>query len=69
MSAGEESCDIYLQDCSYPDSKVQGANMGPTWGRQDPGGSHVGPMNIAIWVGLRPANERRHYKLTPSLIG
>ena len=23
--------------------------MGPTWGRQDPGGSHVGPMNLAIW--------------------
>ena len=20
------------------------------WGRQDPGGPHVGPMNIAIWV-------------------
>ena len=34
----------------YPDNKVQGANMGPTWGRQDPGGPHVGPMNIAIWV-------------------
>ena len=24
--------------------------MGPTWGRQDPGGPHVGPMNLAIWV-------------------
>ena len=24
--------------------------MGPTWGRQDPGGPHVGPMNPAIWV-------------------
>ena len=22
--------------------------MGPTWGRQDLGGSHVGPMNLAI---------------------
>ena len=22
--------------------------MGPIWGRQDPGGPHVGPMNIAI---------------------
>ena len=32
-----------------PDSKVQGANMGPIWGRQDPGGPHVGPMNFAIW--------------------
>ena len=34
----------------YPDNKVHGANMGPIWGRQDPGGSHVGPMNFAIWI-------------------
>ena len=32
-----------------PDSKVHGANMGPLWGRQDPGGPHVGPTNSAIW--------------------
>ena len=32
-----------------PDSKVHGANMGPIWGRQDPGGPHVGPMNLALW--------------------
>ena len=31
------------------DNKVHGANMGPAWGRQDPGGPHVGPMNFAIW--------------------
>ena len=36
----------------YPDSKVHGANMGPIWGRQDPGGPHVGPINFAIWVCL-----------------
>ena len=23
--------------------------MGPIWGRQDPGGPHVGPMNFPIW--------------------
>ena len=34
----------------YPDSKVHGTYMGPTWGRQDPGGLHVGPMNLAIRV-------------------
>ena len=34
---------------SIPDSKVHGPNMGPIWGRQDPGGPHVGPMNFAIW--------------------
>ena len=32
------------------DSKVYWAIMGPIWGRQDPGGPHVGPMNFAIWV-------------------
>ena len=31
------------------DSKVYGANMGPIWGRQDPGGPHIGPMNFSIW--------------------
>ena len=39
--------------CGYPrtipDSKVYVANMGPIWIRQDPGGSHVVPMNFAIW--------------------
>ena len=32
-----------------PNSQVHGANLGPIWGRQDPGGRHVGPMNFAIW--------------------
>ena len=36
---------------AVPDSKVHGTHMGPTWGRQDPGGPHVGPMNLAIWGG------------------
>ena len=38
-----------------PDSKVHGANMGPIWGRQDPGGPHVGPMNFAIWDSMEAA--------------
>ena len=33
-----------------PDSQVHEDNMGPIWGRQDPGGPHVGPMNYDIWV-------------------
>ena len=33
-----------------PGSKVHGANVGPTWGRQDQGGPHVGHMSFAIWV-------------------
>ena len=50
-------------DC--PDSKVHGANMGLIWGRQDPGGPHVGPMNFAIWViiavnCLRPQHFKRN---------
>ena len=28
-----------------PDNKLHG----PFWGRQDQGGSHVGPVNLAIW--------------------
>ena len=32
-----------------PDSKVDGANMGPTWVLSAPGGPHVGPINLAIW--------------------
>ena len=45
----------FIHHCSsrfykYPDSKVYGAHIGPIWGRQDPGGPHVGPMKLAIWV-------------------
>ena len=32
------------------DSRIHGANMGPIWGLQGPGGPHVGPMNLAIWA-------------------
>ena len=38
----------YSQQVIIPDCKVHGANMGPIWGRQDPGGPHAGPMNFAI---------------------
>ena len=31
-----------------PDNKIYGAIMGPIWGRRDPGGPPVGPMNFAI---------------------
>ena len=39
-------CEMKIEN---PDSKVHGANMGPIWGWQDPGGPHVGPMNLAKW--------------------
>ena len=47
-----------------PDSKVHGANMGPIWGRQDPGGPHVGPMNFVIWVlyDKKSPNFNRYFK-------
>ena len=41
---------VMWRNVSSPDSKVHGANMGPIWGRQDRGGPHVGPINLAIWV-------------------
>ena len=43
---------VMLPPKIVPDSKVHGANMGPIWGRQGPGGPHVGPMNLAIWGSL-----------------
>ena len=33
-----------------PDSKVHGANMGPTWVLSAPDGPHVSPMNLSITV-------------------
>ena len=35
---------------------VQGANMEPTWGWQDPGGPNVGHMNLAIWDSIHIAS-------------
>ena len=34
----------------YPDSKIHGANMGPTWVLLGPGGPHAGPIKHAIRV-------------------
>ena len=34
---------------TIPDSKIHGANVGLTWGQQDPDGPHDGHMNFAIW--------------------
>ena len=42
---------LSISRVAIPDSKVHGANMGLIWGRQDPSGPHVGPMNFAIWDG------------------
>ena len=45
---------IYIVYYACPDCTVHGANMGRTWGRQDPGWPRVGPMNLAIWVVVSP---------------
>ena len=39
-----------LPEAYYPDIKIHGADMGPTWVLSAPDGSHVGPMNLAIRV-------------------
>ena len=40
---------FFTQPYNNPDSKVHGANMGPTWILSAPDGPHVCPMNLAIW--------------------
>ena len=56
-----------MNHVNYPDSKVYGANMGPTWGRQDPGGPHVVPMNFAIWE-CKKKKLITHRGLVPNLL-
>ena len=46
---------------NYSDNKVHGTNMGPIWGRQGPGGPHVGPMNLAIWVAASKLLLKYHW--------
>ena len=43
----------------FPDSKVHGANMGPTWALSAQDGPHVGPMHLAIGV-ILPSSLRLH---------
>ena len=50
-------------ESNIPDNKAHGTNMGPIWGRQDPGGPHVGPMNFAIWDGAVLYNDDCAMKL------
>ena len=46
--------ELQLHFVNYPDNKVYGAYMGPTWVLSAPGGPHVGPKNFAIWVSYQP---------------
>ena len=54
----------FSMEC-FPDSKDHGANLGPTWGRQDPGWPQVGPMNFAIWVIMPVVEIDYTFKFTP----
>ena len=50
---------------SCPESKVHGANMGPIWGRQDPGGPQVGPMNFVMLGGMEQKSEPSTLEIFP----
>ena len=55
---------------AFPDSKVQGANMGPIWSRQNPGGPYVGPMSFALRVGHRwIISQRKNFYVFSLLLG
>ena len=46
-----EKCSVTFSckcPCINPDSKIHAAYMGPVWGRQNPGGPYVDPMNLHI---------------------
>ena len=51
----------------FPDSKVHGAKMGPTWVLPAPDGPHVVPMNLAIRVVFLWTIARDNTKLGLSL--
>ena len=51
----------------YPDSKVHGANMGPTCVLSAPGGPHVGPINLDIRV-LKSVTQKYIDELESSLL-
>ena len=46
----------------FPDSKVHGANMGPIWGRQDPGGPMLAPWT-ELPIGSLATNISEMYKM------
>ena len=66
---GCSSVQCYSYEENYPDSKIHGANMGPTCVLSVPGGSHVGPMNFAFWICLsRQISRKINVKLLATAI-
>ena len=50
-----ECNEVFILESVYPDYKVHGVNMGPTWVLSAPDGPHVGSINFAIWVAFQVA--------------
>ena len=46
------------------ETKVQGANMGPTWVLSAPDGPHVGPMNLVMICSNMPRTTTHLYPCT-----
>ena len=40
---------LYEKKMFHMEATLIARFMGPTWGRQNPSGPHVGPTNLAIW--------------------
>ena len=54
---------------NYPDSKVQGTNIGPTWVLLAPDGPHFGPIILAIRVSLQfDIGISRQFSLLQTLV-
>ena len=52
---------VHVPTVDCPDSKVHGANMGPTWVLSAPDGPHVGSMDLAIRVVNIGSAPGHHY--------
>ena len=55
LSWCENTFSLHHIKWDIPNSKVHGANMGSIWGRQDPGGPHVGIwccVTAILWDGF-----------------
>ena len=50
IASRQQSENLWNLYYEYPDSKVHGVNMGPTWVLSAPDGPQVGPMNFVIRV-------------------
>ena len=56
---------------TFPNSKVHGPNLGPTWVLSAPDEPHAGPMNLAIRVGIAyiPLNYIQIYYIPHTTTG